>query len=137
MDGRGRAIAAALIVWPWASYAQEQVGLLDPGSVRIATLVWLIGFSLLGWLASDLPKLAGWVDASLNSGNLLKTRLEILQGFVSAELAGFIIYFVGKSSPKWLGYDTVPPEMLLFVFVGVAGFSGAKVLNMIRDKIVK
>jgi hypothetical protein len=117
--------------------AQTQIDQLGPDKVRLATYAWLFGFSLMGWLASDAPKLAGWVDRTLNDGNLLKTRLEIVQGFVAAELAGVCVYFLAKSSPKWLGLDATPPEMTLFVFVGIAGFAGTRGLEWVRMKFFK
>jgi len=127
----------AIALLPLAAYAQDQVGGLDPEHVRLATYLWLSAFSLLGWLASDLPKLAGWVDRTLNHGNLLKTRLEILQGFFAAELAGLLVYFLTKSSPKWLGMNAAPPEMTLFVFVGLAGFAGTRGLEWVRERLLK
>jgi hypothetical protein len=120
-----------------AQIAQAQVSDLDPEKVHFATYIWLAGFALLGWVASDLPKLAGWVDITLNGGNLLKTRLEIVQSFFAAELAGVMAYFLAKSSPKWIGLDSAPPEMTLFVLVGIAGFSGSRGLDWIRTRFFK
>lgn len=125
------------LLWPMAVFAQAQVADLDPEKVRLATYLWLMGFALLGWLASDLPKLAGWVDHSINDGNLLKTRLEIVQGFFAAELAGVLVYFLAKSSPKWVGLEASPPEMTLFVFVGIAGFAGTRGLEWVRTRFFK
>jgi hypothetical protein len=126
-----------LVLFPLAAHAQAQIDQLDPEKVKLVTYVWLAGFALLGWLASDLPKLAGWVDRTLNNGNLLKTRLEIIQGLFAAELAGVCIYFLAKSSPKWLNLETTPPEMTLFVFVGIAGFAGTRGLDWVRTKFFK
>jgi len=61
----------------------------------------------------------------------------IVQGFFAAELCGLSVYFLTKSSPKWLNLEATPPEMTLFVLVGIAGFSGTRGLEWVRAKFFK
>lgn len=132
----------SLLVWvaglvPLSAVAQVQQDTLDPDKVHSSTWVWLMVFSLMGWLASDLPKLAGWIDRALNEGNILKTRLEIVQGALSSVFLGVGVYFIGKSYPKWLQLEANPPEMILFVFVGIAGYAGTRGLEWARNRFFK
>ena len=131
-------IATWFVGWlPLSVLAQVQQAELDPNRLHWSTWVWLTIFSLLGWIASDLPKLANWVDLSLNNGNILKTRFEIAQAIIASWLCGVLIYFVGKTYPEWFQLKSNPPEMILFVLVGIAGFAGTRGLEWARNRFLK
>lgn len=121
----------SLLIAPAALGAQVSLRAADPDTIPFLTYCWLVVFALMGWAASDLPKMAGWVNGGLQA------RLEIFQGLIGAVLAGICVYFIGKSSPAMFGMDTVPPEMTLFVMVALAGFAGTKTLEWARAKFLK
>src|SRR5262245_8113503 len=107
---KSNALVAWVFLWlPLSALAQAQQADLDPDKLHASTWAWLTLFSLLGWVASDLPKLANWVDSSLNNGNIWKTRFEILQAVFASWLCGVLAYFVGKTYPQWLQMEKNPP----------------------------
>jgi hypothetical protein len=60
-----------------------------------------------------------------------------VQGVLGSVLAGVCVFFIAKSSPGYIGLDAPPPEMLVFVFVAIAGFAGTKGLAFLRDRFIK
>jgi hypothetical protein len=117
-----------------AAMAQAQLRGAETDAVPAMTWLWVIVFALMGWAASSLPSLAGWVD--IDAAARLRNRLSILQGLIAAVLAGVCMFLIAKSSPQYLGMERVPPEMTVFVIVALAGFAGTKALQWVRDKFI-
>lgn len=109
----------------------------DLDGLHVSTWVWIGVFSLLGWIAADLPKLAGWVDPTPDRELLWRKRLEVIQGVGASFLAGLSVFFLCKASPKMVWLESTPPEMTVFVFVGIAGFIGVRALQAIQAKFFK
>ena len=114
--------AAVVLVPVAAAIAAGQTQSLDPALVPIATWCWVTMLALLGWAASSLATLAGWMDGSAAE------RLKILQGIVASLLAGVIVFLLGR----WYG----APEILNFVGVAGGGFMGDKYLMPLFTRVL-
>lgn len=114
---------AALLAVATAAAATEQQKLLtDPALVPWLTWLWVVALSAIGWAASSLATLAGWVDGSMAD------RLKIIQGVIASVLAGVVAFLLGK-------YAAVP-ELLVFLGVAGAGFMGEKYLLPLFQRIL-
>jgi hypothetical protein len=110
------------------------------------TWVFIIGFSSLGWAVAELDKLAElWDTEGKKSVEIWRSRLTIMRDILGSIGAGIFVFFMGKITPGWLvsslgaSVSKMPeiPEMLLFIGVAVAGYSGSKVFGWIQGKVLK
>jgi hypothetical protein len=74
--------------WIFTMSARAAEMLNQPGDIPVFTWLWVAGISVMGWGASSLPLLAGWVD-----GTMLD-RLRIVQGIVIATAAGALAFII-------------------------------------------
>lgn len=104
MDGDGRiAIVATFMQW------------------SLVALGILLA-SVMGWAASSLHVLAGWVD-----GAPAAAKLEIMRGIITSIAAGLIV--------MGLGYHYEVPLVLTFIGAFFAGLSGEKYLKPLSERI--
>lgn len=121
----------------WAAgeqLVQAQRGSLDSVSGWVALA--LTFFSVLGWMISDLDKAAELWKPRESPYETWKIRLTLWKGIAASCAAGFSVYVIGKFSPDFLlsafslktatGVALELPELVLFMFVSVAGFMGAR-----------
>jgi hypothetical protein len=110
------------------------------------TWVFIIGFSVLGWAVSELDKLAElWDTEGKKSVEIWRYRLTLVRDILGSIGAGIFVFFMGRITPGWmvsaLGASVAKapeiPEMLLFIGVAVAGYSGSKIFNWIQGKVLK
>jgi len=106
----------AVLVPISAQAAAEQVAHAEFFPASILTTIYVVGFSLLGWIAAALPSLARWVEGDL------KTRLIVVQGIGASLLAGALAF---------LGVRVVGQSDLAgFIAAGTAAFAGKQwILN--------
>lgn len=96
---------------------------MDLGSPRWwATLAFVQAVILVGYGASSLALWAGWRDGPL------ATRLTLIQGVLTALLAGNAAYFLGVTAGTL-------PDIPSMIVAGVAGWGGEKFLTPILQRI--
>lgn len=98
--------------WPLASFAQRTTEHMSPESIRVATWAWILVFSLMGWICSSLPKLAGWQTGQ---------RLQIVQGVATSISAGVVSHVLAVMAGQ--------AEMLAFIAALGGGWLGPAALE--------
>ena len=110
------------------------------------TWVFIIGFSLLGWAVAELDKLAElWDTEGKKSVEIWRYRLTVVRDILGSIGAGIFVFFMGKVTPGWLvsslgaSVAKAPevPEMLLFIGVAIAGYSGSKIFKWVQGKVLQ
>ena len=135
----------------WAGDSAMQTAVRH-GSVEAVTLLqwgFIVGFSMLGWVVSELDQVAElWNLEGRSKYEVWKERLKLLKGLAAANAAGIMVYFLGGAAPSFLlrmlgldpaiagpgGANAQFPDMVLFVFVAGAGYMGARWFNWLERK---
>lgn len=131
-----RVKAALVAASPFAAYAAEQtIHRLSTEAISPWTWLFIAGFALLGWVVSELDKVAElWNLEGRALHERVKARLVFVKSLAAALLAGVIAFFLGKLAPAWLlgamgvKADAPPeiPEMALLLGAAFAGYMGAR-----------
>jgi hypothetical protein len=143
-------LVLCLLIPVFAAFAAEveSIETKQDSIQQLTALTWvfIIGFSLLGWAVAELDKLAElWDTEGKKSVEIWRYRLTIARDILGSVGAGIFVFFMGRITPGWmvsaLGASVAKapeiPEMLLFIGVAVAGYSGSKIFNWIQSKVLK
>lgn len=118
-----------------AAAAEMSLRQMDPSEIQWWTWVFILAFSVAGWAAADLDKLADVLFAEGRSRHdKMRDLFKFVSSGISAILAGVFTYFMAKVAPEWFGFSEPIPEMAILVAVGVAGLGGVHVLEGIRAR---
>lgn len=114
------------------------------GGISMLTWLAMLGFATLGWIVSDLDKVAElWKPGE--AYERWKERLKLWKGIAASNLAGIFTFFIGKGAPGLIlsatglkvegGGNPVIPEMLLFLMVAGAGYMGTRWFSWLERKV--
>lgn len=137
-----RAKVALVASWPVLAYGASR---LDAESISAWTWAFILGFSLLGWVVSDLDKVAElWNLEGKSMYERVRARFVLLKTIAAAEFAGVSTFFLGKLFPAaFLSMMSVKPEqapelpeMALMLAAAFAGYMGARWFALIERKLL-
>lgn len=118
-----------VLLWPLAVLAAQATLGADAGTSRFwAALGAVQVLSFFGYAASSLPEWAQWVDDTGGAVAIVQRRLKIVQGLITALLAGNAAYYGGY-------YYVGAPEIGCFIAAAVAAWGGDKFLSPLLTRI--
>lgn len=142
-----RVKVALVALSPLFAYgAEAQIQRHAAESVSGWTWFFVFAFSALGWVVSEVDKVAElWNLDGRTIYERVKVRLVLFKTVAASAFAGVATFFIGKIAPDillWaLGVDaktrSTPeiPEMLLLLAAAFAGYMGARWFAWMETKI--
>lgn len=136
-----RAKVALVAAWPALAWGASR---LDAESISAWGWAFILVFSLLGWIVSDLDKVAElWNVAGKSAYERVRGALVLVKTIAASLLAGVSTFFIGKFFPalflSMLGVkpETSPelPEMALLLAAAFAGYMGARWFALLEKKL--
>lgn len=138
-----QAKAAIVAFTPLLAHAAGEQLALRAESLSPTTWFFIVLFSLLGWIVSDLDKVAElWNLEGKTLHERVRARLVLAKTVGAALLAGVCMFFLGKLAPGVLlgmlgvaGGARELPEMGLLIGTAVAGYMGARFFDWLERRL--
>lgn len=120
-------MAPALLI-PAAALAAQAVHALDAGSWRFWFAFGAVqALAGIGWCASSLARIAGWIDPTGGPVAQFERRLAVLQGVAISVLASNAAYYGGFYGQSW-------PEIYCFIAAALGAYGGDKFLSPLLQR---